>query len=245
MVAAVIRFIKGIVLFWADFIKISVQLRGKKEFKITGFFPCVEDRFLESGNLNGPYFYQDLHVSQKIFLNRPLKHVDIGSKVDGFIAHVASFREIEVFDIRPNRKVVKNIKFTQKNIMEPNLAVSDYCDSISSLHAIEHFGLGRYGDKIDIDGHIKGLDSIYRTLKKAGVFYFSVPIGPQRIEFNAHRVFNMKYLLKLLEERYRIKSFSLINDNGDFVPDLAIESGGVEANFSCQHGCGIFELIKL
>jgi len=27
--------------------------------------------------------------------------VDIGSRVDGFVAHVASFREIEVFDVRP------------------------------------------------------------------------------------------------------------------------------------------------
>jgi hypothetical protein len=28
------------------------------------------------------------------------------------------------------------------------------CDSISSLHAIEHFGLGRYGDTIDVNGHL-------------------------------------------------------------------------------------------
>ena len=29
-------------------------------------------------------------------------------------------------------------------------------DSVSCLHAIEHFGLGRYGDPIDVFGHIKG-----------------------------------------------------------------------------------------
>ena len=29
------------------------------------------------------------------------RHVDIGSRLDGFVAHVASFREIEVLDIRP------------------------------------------------------------------------------------------------------------------------------------------------
>ncbi len=33
-----------------------------------------------------------------------------------------------------------------------------------------------------------------RMLKKEGKFYFSVPIGEQRIEFNAHRVFSVKYL---------------------------------------------------
>lgn len=31
----------------------------------------------------------------------PAKDVDIGSHVDGFVAHVASFREIEIFDVRP------------------------------------------------------------------------------------------------------------------------------------------------
>ena len=36
-----------------------------------------------------------------IYAARPEKHVDVGSRVDGFVAHVASFREIEVFDVRP------------------------------------------------------------------------------------------------------------------------------------------------
>jgi hypothetical protein len=32
-----------------------------------------------------------------------------------------------------------------------------YCDSLSCLHALEHFGLGRYGDPIDPRGHEKGI----------------------------------------------------------------------------------------
>jgi hypothetical protein len=83
--------------------------------------------------------------------------------------------------------------------MKPDEKYKNYCDSISSLHAIEHFWLGRYGDRIDINGYIKGLNTIYWMLKKWGIFYFSVPIGPQRIEFNAHRVFSLKYLVELLD----------------------------------------------
>ena len=70
----------------------------------------------------------------------------------------------------------------------------NYYDSISSLHAIEHFGLGRYGDPIDYYGFEKAIDNISKLLEISGHFYFSVPIGPQRIEFNAHRVFSIKFL---------------------------------------------------
>ena len=37
-------------------------------------------------------------------------------------------------------------------------------DSISCLHAIEHFGLGRYGDPVDVLGHVKALDNIRKAL---------------------------------------------------------------------------------
>ena len=80
--------------------------------------------------------------------------------------------------------------------MADDIGFSDSCDSISSLHALEHFGLGRYGDKIDPYGYMKGITNITKVLKSKGIFYFSVPMGKQRIEFNAHRIFNLRYLLK-------------------------------------------------
>jgi len=45
--------------------------------------------------------------------------VDIGSRVDGFVAHVASFREIEVFDIRPITTKVPGATFIQADLMNP------------------------------------------------------------------------------------------------------------------------------
>jgi hypothetical protein len=128
--------------------------------------------------------------------------------------------------------------------MSNDFDLTDYCDSVSSLHAIEHFGLGRYGDKIDYLGHLQGLDNIYKMLRKGGKFYFSVPIGRQRIEFNAHRIFSVKYLIELLEDRYRIDSFSYVNDEGDLIRDAPLSTQEVENNYSCDYGCGIFELTK-
>jgi len=234
---------------WAGFLRDYFEIRRQaKKFQHTFTFgklyPFLEDRFLISGTASGHYFHQDLLVANRIFINNPTKHVDVGSRIDGFIAHVASFREIEVFDVRPLENTVPNIRFKQADLMITGFNLRDYCDSVSSLHAIEHFGLGRYGEKIDFDGHSKGLDNIYRMLKEGGKFYFSVPIGKQRIEFNAHRVFSVKYLIEILEGKYRIDSFSYVNDKGYLVKDAPLSSQDIENNYSCNYGCGIFELTK-
>ena len=81
-------------------------------------------------------------------------------------------------------------------------------------------------------------------LKRGGRFYFSVPIGKQRIEFNAHRIFSVRYLVELLEDEYEIDSFSYVNDKGDLIRDVPLSSQDADNNYSCDYGCGIFELTK-
>ena len=110
----------------------------------------------------------------------------------------------------------------------------DYTDSISCLHALEHFGLGRYGDPLDYYGYLKGLSSITKILKTGGRFYFSVPIGEQRIEFNAHRVFSVSYLIKILSEDYKIENFSCVNDQGDFIKNQLLDPSSAENSFGCK-----------
>ena len=215
-------------------------------FPFDKFYPCIEDKDQKSGTASGHYFHQDLLVANKIFINKPGKHVDIGSRIDGFVAHVASFRDIEVFDIRDMTEQIKNIHFKRLDIMDGNAVSHDYCDSISCLHALEHFGLGRYGDRVDYNGHLLGWENIYKMLKKGGKCYFSVPIGKQRIEFNAHRVFSVEYLVNvMIGSLYKIDSFSYVDDKGDLVRDAILDEGSVKNSFSLNYGCGIFELSKI
>jgi hypothetical protein len=121
----------------------------------------------------------------------------------------------------------------------------EICDSLSCLHALEHFGLGRYGDPIDYDGHLKGFLNIYKMLKKSGIFYFSVPIGCQRIEFNAHRVFSIEYLLDMFENKFELISFSYVDDKGDLHKNISLNKTLISNNCGCNYGCGIFELKKI
>jgi len=207
-------------------------------------YPILFEKQAEGGLMKGDYFHQDLYVAQQIYKANPQKHLDIGSRTDGFVAHVAAFREIELIDIRPIRSQVKNIVFRQADLMQLPEDLKDYCDSVSSLHAIEHFGLGRYGDPIDYYGHLKGIENITHILKSGGTFYFSVPIGPQRVEFNAHRVFSLDYLMDILSPNFNVRSFSYVNDMGDFIEDPVLTEQSIQSNFSCRYGCGIFILEK-
>ena len=226
-----------------EFVKQTI--RSGNQFPLGNNFPCLIDKDEEGGSASGHYFHQDLWIAQNIFKENPQNHVDIGSRVDGFVAHVATFREIEVIDIRNLSNTIPNIKFIQADCMSAiDSKYENYCDSISSLHAVEHFGLGRYGDPIDAEGHLKGLNNIYRMLKPKGTFYFSVPIGPQRVEFNAHRVFSIKYLLDHFEDKYDLRSFSYVDDQGDLHRDTVLNEENILNNCNCMYGCGIFFLKK-
>jgi SAM-dependent methyltransferase len=237
----------GIPFYIAGYIHLVVKKgKSQEKFKFGLFFPCLWDRYMESGKSSGHYFYQDLHVAGRILENNPGRHMDLGSRVDGFVAHVASFRPVEVIDIRPLPNKIKNVSFVQMDIMsEISPDFIECCDSLSCLHALEHFGLGRYGDPINFEGHLRGFENISRILKPSGKLYFSVPIGPQRVEFNAHRVFSIKYLLNMLENKFRIDRFSFVNDAGFLEEDITLNKELIDSNCGCFYGCGIFELTKL
>ena len=144
----------------------------------------------QSGTANGHYFHQDLLVAQFIFARNPQVHVDIGSRIDGFVSHVASFRKIFIYDIRP-LKVMNhpNIEYARADLMQGT--DQNVADSISCLHSIEHFGLGRYGDPINPQGHIIAFTNLIYMLKEKGILYLSFPIGSSdQVIFNAHRIFH-------------------------------------------------------
>lgn len=236
---------KGIPRFIRDVRKFKLLIPNDDIFSYSTSYPILSDWNENAGNAQGHYFHQDLLIAQKIFKNKPYKHVDIGSRIDGFVAHIASFREIEIIDIRELNSKIENVLFRKADLMFLPEDLIDYTDSLSCLHALEHFGLGRYGDPLDFYGYLKGLDSMAKLLKSGGKFYFSVPIGNQRIEFNAHRVFSVKYLLQILEINFEVESFSYVDDKGNLTKNAELNCDLVDSSFNCHYGCGIFELVKI
>jgi hypothetical protein len=237
-----INFFKKILLFlsllgikpyvFLTFIKYFPKyLRDRRNWKrqggkITTSYPIVNNFNAPSSVAGGQYFHQDLLVATYIFLKNPIKHIDVGSRIDGFVAHVASFREIEVFDIRPlEDKKHPNIIFKQQDFMK--LSHEFKTDSLSSLHALEHFGLGRYSDSIDVNGFEKGVNSLISILDSNGMLYISFPIGRRdEVHFNAHRVFHPLSLLKLQSviDNLKLINFDCVDDSGDLHKSVNINS---------------------
>lgn len=213
--------------------------------KITHDFPILGEHNEAAGAGRGAYFHQDLLVASLIHQHAPERHIDIGSRVDGFVAHVASYRPIDVMDVRALEDTGHaNIRFFKADLMDPKSASDCITDSISCLHAIEHFGLGRYGDPLDPEGHIKGFSNIVRMLKSGGRLYISFPIGSQNeVHFNAHRVFHPRDIFMWLDQPapIQLERFDYVDDRGDLHTKVDLMNRDISVN----HGCGIYTFTKL
>lgn len=143
-----------------------------------------------------------------------------------------------MIDIRDLDSNVEGLTFIQDNATELSKFEDNSINSLSSLHAVEHFGLGRYGDPINPEAPWEAMAELERVLKPGGKLYFSVPVGKERLCFNAHRIFSPRTILEGFS-KLQLEDFAAVNDNGD----LEKEIGPYDAkNFS--YGCGLFKFSK-
>lgn len=130
--------------------------------------PCYTDRYHSAGRL-GAYFWQDLWAAQHLYKDGVRKHYDIGSRIDGFIANISSFiPEVVLIDVRPLNKKIPNVTFECMDATKLENIEDNSISSISSLCALEHFGLGRYGDEVNPEGCFEAFDAIQRVLQGGG-----------------------------------------------------------------------------
>ena len=218
---------------------------GSGEFPLLSTYPITTDRDAQAGTARGHYFHQDLLVAGAIEQIRPRRHIDVGSRVDGFVAHVASFMPISVIDVRPLVSPHYNISFQLGDIANKATLEGVKADSVSCLHALEHVGLGRYGDALSYDGWREGLDNLFEILEPGGLLYISVPTGrEQGVEFNAHRIFQLPFFRDALALRGQILNLAFVDDEGNLQRDCDPYSPEAESSYGARYGLSIWTISK-
>lgn len=200
-------------------------------------YPILGDRYEQAGTARGHYFHQDLWAAKRIHLAQPAHHVDVGSRVDGFVAHLLVFQAVTVVDVRSLSSNVPGLTFRQGSITALPFP-DDSVPSVSCLHVLEHIGLGRYGDPVEPDGWLRGLTELQRVLAPDGRLYLGVPIGTERLYFNAHRVFQPATIIAAAS-RLTLATFSYVDDAGDLHENVEVERFQ-----GAEYGCGLFEFRK-
>lgn len=206
--------------------------------------PCLGDRYEQAGS-QGEYFYVDLFMARAVFERVGVggRHIDVGSRIDGFVSHLATFRALEVIDIRPLQlcsSVSDRISFVQADLLSlyRDNDLIGQADSVSSVHALEHFGLGRYGDQVDPEGNWKALTSLSRLVRPGGFLFVAMPVGCRaRIFFDAHRVVLPDQVIAKVGEHFSLRELTLIDPVGSRLD--ATTSRRCDANYSV--GCFIFQ----
>jgi SAM-dependent methyltransferase len=146
-------------------------------------------------------------------------------------------------DIRPLELTIPNYEGLSGSVLSlpfPDASV----ESLSSLHVIEHIGLGRYGDPLDPFGAVKAAREIVRVICHGGRAYISVPIGRPRVQFNGQRVFAIGEVLNMFAD-LKLAELSVVDPTGRFVE--AVDAGQVlidDTNTGADCGLGLFEFIK-
>ena len=224
--------------FWQDVRRYRASASRRFPLRLRYLKPMLRDYAGQAGAADGHYFFQDLWAARQIFAARPGQHFDIGSRIDGFVAHVLSFMPVSVMDIRPLTSEVPGLTFVQADATNLSTIADNAIESLSCLHAAEHFGLGRYADPIDPNACFAAMEAMQRVLQPGGRLYFSVPVGLERLEFNAHRVFDPRTILKTFDG-LQLLNFAVVDDTGTF------HARADPLRYTrARYACGMFEFTK-
>jgi SAM-dependent methyltransferase len=141
--------------------------------------------------------YQCIFAAYHINRIRPATILDIGSYRE-FIVGMLSNYNVTTIDVRQRTPVLQNETVVTCDAKKMSLPDNKF-DAIVTLCALEHFGLGRYGDEFDLDADKKAFKEMIRVLKPGGSLIFTTMMtaGRPHLDFNAHRVYSHEMLKEL------------------------------------------------
>src|SRR5260370_20880481 len=134
---------------------------GSWSVKAADSYPCLADR-LPATPFDPHYFYQGNWLARRLADAKPRQHVDIGSSVltiGGLSPHVPTI----FVDYRPLVVRQRGLNCIAADINRLPFAYRAVVTRACPL-AIEHIGLGRYGDPINPDGARPAAEAMRRLV---------------------------------------------------------------------------------
>ncbi|MEO2004446.1 MAG: DUF268 domain-containing protein [Candidatus Poribacteria bacterium] len=134
------------------------------------------------------YLYQNAWAADHIFRINPEFFVDVGSQVS-FCTIVSRVVPCIAIDSRPTSLSLEDLIYRAEEAQQ--LSFKDgSAPMLTSLHAPEHFGLGRYGDTLDHHGTERAIGEFLRVVAPGGHLIVSMPVAAEsQLVFNALRIF--------------------------------------------------------
>lgn len=226
---------KALPIFFSNLRKYkSLNRNSSFNFRVRDIWYRTFDQFDSAGVATGQYFHQDLWAARILYARQVKKHVDVGSRIDGFIAHILPFCQVTYVDIRVLDTMVEGLEFRPGSILR--LPFKDNSlPSVSCLHVIEHIGLGRYGDPVDPDAYVQAARELVRVLQPGGILLLGTPVGRERLCFDAHRIFDPHTVVRAFHPLV-LEEFRLIDDYGNLCPPGVTFADAQKI----RYGCGLF-----
>jgi SAM-dependent methyltransferase len=211
------------------------RLPGAEPLRWRDAFPKLGDRQATSP-YDPHYFFQDAWAARQVVEARPPRHVDVGSRVD-LVAFLAAVTPVTFVDIRPLEAELEGLSSVAGSVLDLPFPTTSL-RSVSCLHVAEHIGLGRYGDPLDPAGTRKAAAELQRVVAPGGQLLFSLPVGRERVAFNAHRIHRPQTVRGWFDE-LELAEFSGVGDDQRFRRHRQLEE------LESQHyACGMFRLVR-
>lgn len=215
---------------------LQYRRNSKELLRYQDMQPCLGD-WVAHTPFDPHYFYQGAWVARRLRVATPNEHIDIASSVLT-ISVLSAFIKTTFVDYRPLKANLEGLNSIPGDILNLPFADSSVL-SLSCLHVIEHIGLGRYGDPINSKGSQMACNELKRVMASEGNLYLSLPIGRERVCFNAHRVHSPLTIINLFEGMSLI-NFSYVDDEGVFHQNAPIHHAE-----NLDYGCGCFHFQKI
>jgi SAM-dependent methyltransferase len=233
--------IKGYYKFLSDYIYFLTHPGSRSDLKVSlrNLYPILNEDTDET-NFDRHYIYHTAWAARILSKIKPKKHGDISSSLY-FSSILSAFIPTDFYDYRPPK-----LKLSKLNVDKADLLSLPFKDnsipSLSCMHTVEHIGLGRYGDPLDLEGDLKAVAELKRVIAPGGSLLFVVPVGiKSKIMFNAHRIYTYSQIMSYFDG-FTLSEFVLIPENG--------KDGGLVKNPSQKllkkqnYACGCFWFIK-